>query len=104
MDKTYRNLAIGLVLLIVLVPLGLFAAGVAFGEWGPEEVKEKLGFVPPGMEQLSNFWKAPLPDYALPGGHESATEAAAVYILSAVIGVAVCGGLLYLVGKRIAKD
>jgi hypothetical protein len=104
MDKTYRNLAIGLALLIVLVPLGLFAAGVAFGEWGPEEVKEKLGFVPLGLEQLSNFWKAPLPDYALPGGHESATEAAAVYILSAVIGVAVCGGLLYLVGKRIAKD
>ena len=104
MDKTYRNLAISLALLIVLVPLGLFAAGEAFGEWGPEEVKEKLGFVPPGLEQLSNFWKSPLPDYALPGGHESATEAAAVYILSAVIGVAVCGGLLYLVGKRIAKD
>jgi hypothetical protein len=104
MDKTYRNLAIGLALLIVLVPLGLFAAGVAFGEWGPEEVKERLGFVPPGLEKLSNFWKAPLQDYALPGGHESTTEAAAVYILSAVIGVAVCGGLLYLVGKRIAKD
>ena len=58
MDKTYRNLAIGLALLIVLVPLGLYAAGVAFGEWGPEEVKERLGFVPPGLEQLSNFWKA----------------------------------------------
>jgi PDGLE domain len=104
MDKTYRNLAISLALLIVLVPLGLFAAGETFGEWGPQEVKERLGFVPPGMEQLSNFWKAPLPDYALPGGHESTTAAAATYILSAVIGVAVCGGLLYLVGKRIARD
>jgi cobalt/nickel transport system permease protein/cobalt/nickel transport protein len=104
MDKTYRNLAIGLALLIVLVPLGLFAAGETFGEWGPQEVKERLGFVPPGMEQLSNFWKAPLPNYAFPGGHESTTAAAATYILSAVIGVAVCGGLLYLVGKRIAKD
>ena len=104
MDKTYRNLAIGLVLLIVLVPLGLLASGETFGEWGPEEVKEKLGFVPPGLEHLSNFWNAPLPDYALPGGHESTTAAAATYILSAVIGVVVCGGLLYLVGKRIAKD
>ena len=104
MDKMYRNLAIGLALLIVLVPLGLFASGETFGEWGPQEVKERLGFVPPGLERLSSFWKAPLPDYALPGGHESATEAAATYILSAVIGVALCGGLLYLVGKRIAKD
>ena len=104
MDKTYRNLAIGLALLIALVPLGLFASGETFGEWGPQEVKERLGFVPSGLDQLSNFWKAPLPDYALPGGHESTTAAAATYILSAVIGVAVCGGLLYLVGKRIAKD
>ena len=104
MDRTYRNLAIGLVLLIVLAPLGLLASGDTFGEWGPKDVKERLGFVPPGLERLSNFWKAPLPDYALPGGHESATAAAATYILSAVIGVVICGGLLYIMGKRIAKD
>jgi ABC-type spermidine/putrescine transport system permease subunit II len=104
MEKIYRNLAIGLILLIILAPLGLLAVGETFGEWSPEEVREKLGFVPPGLEQFSNFWKAPMPDYALPGGGESMTVAAATYILSAVIGVALCGGLLYLVGKRIAKD
>jgi cobalt/nickel transport system permease protein/cobalt/nickel transport protein len=32
------------------------------------------------------------------------TVAAAVYILSAVIGVVVCGGLLYFIGKKVAKD
>ena len=45
-----------------------------------------------------------LPDYALPGGGDSMTVAAAAYILSAVIGVVVCGGLLYFVGKKVAKD
>jgi hypothetical protein len=28
----------------------------------------------------------------------------AAYYLSAIIGVAICGGLLYRVGKKIAKD
>ena len=104
MDKIYRNFAIGLALLIILTPLGLLAVGETFGEWSPEEIKEKIGFVPPGLEQISNFWKAPLPDYALPGGNESTTTAAATYILSALIGVVVCGGLLYFAGKRVAKD
>ena len=67
MDKIIKNFAIGLVALIILAPLGLLAVGETFGEWGPEEVKEKLGFVPPGLEQLSSLWSAPLPDYALPG-------------------------------------
>ena len=106
MDKTIRNMSIGLILLIILAPLGLLAVGETFGEWAPEEVKEKLGFVPPGLEQLSSLWSAPLPDYALPGGENSGsmTVAAAAYILSAVIGVAVCGGLLYFVGKKVARD
>ena len=103
MDNMVRNFVIGLVLLIILAPLGLLAVGETFGEWGPEEVKEKLGFVPPGLEQLSGIWNAPLPDYAFPGGGESMTVAAAAYILSALIGVVVCGGLLYFVGKKVAR-
>jgi hypothetical protein len=103
MDKMMRNFAIGLVLLIILAPLGLLTVGETFGEWGPEEIKEKLGFVPPGLEQLSGIWNAPLPDYAFPGGGESMTVAAAAYIMSALIGVVVCGGLLYFVGKKVAR-
>jgi hypothetical protein len=59
MDKIIKNFAIGLVALIILAPLGLLAVGETFGEWGPEEVKEKLGFVPPGLEQLSSLWEHP---------------------------------------------
>ena len=49
MDKIVRNLAIGLLMLIILAPLGLLAVGETFGEWGPEELQEKLGVVPPGI-------------------------------------------------------
>jgi hypothetical protein len=104
MDKLVRNSAIGLVLLIILAPLGLLAVGETFGEWTPEEVEEKLGFVPPGLEQLSSLWNAPLLDYAFPGGGKSMTFSAVAYIISAVIGAVICGGLLYYAGKRVAKD
>lgn len=106
MEKMYRNLAIGLILLIILAPLGLLAVGETFGEWGSEELKEKLGFVPQGLAKLSGIWNAPMPDYAFPGGEgsESMSLSAGAYILSAVIGVVVCGGLLYFVGKRVAKN
>ncbi len=103
MDKTIRNFAIGLALLIILAPLGLLAVGETFGEWGSGELKEKLGYVPSGLEGLSSFWRAPIPDYALPGD-ESQTGTVAAYILSAAIGVVVCGGALYLIGKKVAKD
>ncbi|MFZ2375893.1 MAG: PDGLE domain-containing protein [Methanothrix sp.] len=104
MDKVTRNLAIGLVALIILVPLGLLAVGETFGEWGNEELKEKLGYVPEGLDELSSLWSAPMPDYALPNMGDSITSASMAYILSAIIGVVIGGGLLYLLGKRIAKN
>lgn len=103
MDKTIRNLGIGLLVLIVFVPLGLLAVGETFGEWGTEELQEKLGFVPKGLDKLAPTWSAPIPDYALPGD-ESRTGAVMAYYLSAVLGVAICAGLLYFVGRKVAKD
>jgi len=104
MEKSIRNMVIGLLILMVLVPLGLIATGETFGEWGNEEIEEKLGYVPSGLERLSSFWqKAPFPDYAFEGD-ESGQGAVIAYILSAVIGVVLGGGLLYIFGKRIAKN
>lgn len=103
MDKMTINLGIGLLILIVLVPLGLLATGETFGEWGADDLQEKLGFVPKGLEDLAPTWSAPIPDYALPGD-ESETGSVMAYYLSAVLGVAICAGLLYFVGKRVAKD
>ena len=103
MDKIMRNLAIGLLILVILTPLGLMATGDTFGEWSNKEVKEKLGFVPGGLEHLSSLWGAPLPDYAFQG-EGSQHGAVTAYILSAVIGVVICIGILYLVGRRLAND
>jgi hypothetical protein len=102
-EKIVKNFAQGLVVLIILAPLGLLAVGETFGEWSNEEIHEKLGFVPQGLERLSSLWSAPLADYAFPKD-DSGTGAVAAYLLSGVIGVAICSGLLYYVGKKIAKD
>jgi hypothetical protein len=102
-NRTLKKMVIAMLVLIVLTPLGLLATGETFGEWGLEELKEKIGFVPQGMESQATSWNAPMPDYALPG-EQSPSGAAMSYILSAIIGVGACAGLLYLFGKRIAKD
>jgi hypothetical protein len=98
-----KNFAKGLLILIILTPLGLLAVGETFGEWSTEEIAGKLGFVPAGLEKLSSLWGAPLADYAFPNDNSEA-GAIAAYLLSGIIGVAICGGLLYYVGKKIAKD
>jgi cobalt/nickel transport system permease protein len=97
--KSQRNLAVGLLLLIILTPLGLLAAGTAYGEWAPEELKAKVGFVPPGLEKLSGIWNAPIPDYSFPG-----LNPVIGYILAAVVGVLLCMVILYFMSKRIAND
>ena len=49
MDKTIRTLTICLIVLMLLVPIGLIASGTAFGEWGPDELKGDIGYVPDGL-------------------------------------------------------
>lgn len=77
-----------LAVLILGTPLGLLAAGTAWGEWGTEEMAETdgfgtaLGYTPSGMENGWSF-TALFPDYSVSGLPE-----AAGYILSAVIGAA----------------
>ena len=79
MDKIVRNFAIGLMVLVILAPLGLLAVGETFGEWSNEEIKEKLGFVPPGLERLSSSWSAPLPDYAFPNDESQKWRNSGIY-------------------------
>ena len=45
LDKTFRVLVIALIVLMVLVPIGLIASGTAFGEWGPDELQQAVGYV-----------------------------------------------------------
>lgn len=50
----WRPLLVGLLLLVVLSPLGLLATGTAWGEWGADEVTaEQIGFHLRGMNQAN---------------------------------------------------
>jgi cobalt/nickel transport system permease protein len=95
--RTVRPLVIGLALLMVLSPLGLLAAGTAWGEWAPEDfndpqVRQEIqagslnatapGKAPEGLQRLSSIWTAPIPDYA-PSFLQSETFG---YIMSALVG------------------
>ncbi len=85
--------------LIVCTPLGLLAAGTAWGEWDPEELAgqdflgQVLGYTPAGMENGFSY-EALFPDYSV-----TALPDAFGYILSAVIGTA----LLVIIFKVLAS-
>jgi len=83
--RRLRWLWVGLLVLALLVPLGLLAAGSAWGEWGADEITQQPGVtvVPQGLQTLSGLWNAPLPDYDAPQlGNPNVG-----YILSAIVGV-----------------
>ena len=108
--RTLRALWIGIGVLMVIAPLGLLAAGTAWGEWGAsdfadpaarEEIaRASLNQAPPdappqGLHRLSTFWTAPWPDYAPPFVRSEAFG----YVLSAVFGV----GLVILASVGIGR-
>jgi cobalt/nickel transport system permease protein len=108
--KSTRALWYTLAGLMILSPLGLLAAGTAWGEWGAEdfanaearqEIVRASGnvalpvAVPRGLERLSSVWQAPIPDYAPSFMHNAGFG----YILSAVFGT----GLILLAFLLISK-
>lgn len=104
MFRNFKSLWLALLALIILSPLGLIAAGTAFGEWGLDELTEEVGFIPAGFERLANFWsKSPLPDYGIPGLNANFAQSAGGYILSAVLGVILIVAVISLFYK-IVKD
>ncbi len=107
--REYRKFFIALVVLAVASPLGLwlpklFKAEGAWGEWGAGVVKKLLGYAPKGLEKLGGLWKAPLRDYALPGQEGGAIEALyRSYILSGLIGIVLCVGVTWALGRLLAR-
>jgi cobalt/nickel transport protein len=103
--KLTTKLWIGIGVLVVLSPIGLllpdhFKAGSAWGEWGSEEMKGLVGYVPQGLEKLSSLWNAPMPDYAFKGWEEMGLPQLSVaYIVSAMLGIAVIVFLILLLLK-----
>jgi len=76
-----RPLWIALAALLVLTPLGILAAGAAWGEWMPEDfsspaARQQIAAAssnqpppikaPEGLQKLASIWTAPMPRYAPP--------------------------------------
>ncbi|MDD5674039.1 MAG: hypothetical protein PHC61_07750 [Chitinivibrionales bacterium] len=106
--KTKNKLWIGLGTLAVISPIGLYLpeklkAGDAWGEWGPDKIKELVGYIPSGFGKLSSTWNAVMPEYAFKGWEEKGLwHLSFAYIISAVIGVGLCVGGVYLLCKLLA--
>jgi cobalt/nickel transport system permease protein len=96
--RTTRPLWAALAVLMVLSPLGILAAGAAWGEWVASDfsdpaVRQQIAAVsanqappdraPQGLEQLSSLWTAPVARYAPP----YIRSAGFGYFLSAMFGV-----------------
>ncbi len=107
--QTTRPLWVGLALLMILTPLGLLAAGTAWGEWGAGDFTDPVARQqiaaasgnqappaqpPEGMLRLSSIWTAPMSDYAPP----FMRSAAFGYIMSALVGTGLIVLLFLLIG------
>ncbi|MDI6868082.1 MAG: cobalamin biosynthesis protein [Coprothermobacterota bacterium] len=100
--KKFKPFFLVILVLAILTPIGIYLpeklqAGDAWGEWSPEDLSQEIGYVPQGMEKLSNIYQAPLPDYT--AGELNPYLA---YILSAILGILLAGGLIYLIGWAIS--
>ena len=95
--------------LVVLTPIGLilpehFKAGAAWGEWGIEEIKELIGYIPKGLERLTSLWSAPIPDYAFKGWEaKGLPHLSFAYIISAIVGIGIIVLVMMGIGKLLAK-
>jgi cobalt ECF transporter T component CbiQ len=93
--RPLRSLWLALSGLIVLTPLGILAAGKAWGEWKPEE----LSAPPKGLSAMAKLWHAPFAEYAPP----FLRNAALGYLFSAVSGVALILAVVWGVRWLLAR-
>jgi cobalt/nickel transport system permease protein len=94
------RVAVGFVaLMVVLTPLGLLAPGGAFGEDAAADLdlgKYGLNAVPSGLARYDGWWS-----HAVLGGYgfSDGEHANLAYLLSAVVGIAVVGVVVFAIAK-----
>jgi len=103
--KPTRRLWWGLILLILLSPLGLilpelFKSGPGWGEWRLEEIEKMIGFAPEGLKKWADLWSAPLPEYHFAGWEKKGLFLSSLgYILTGLLGVGMVVLVTLLLGK-----
>ena len=95
----YRKLWWGVAAMILLSPLGLLANGVAWGEWGLDEMASRIGYIPEGMARFAESWHAFAPDYGFAGMAGGFWQSSVGYVLAAVVGVVLIAVITYMFGK-----
>ena len=101
--KTINKLWLVIVMLALLAPLGIilpqyFRAGSAWGEWGAEDVKALVGYIPSGLAKLSLLWNSPVPDYVIKGWeNKPMIDLSLAYVISAFIGIIMTVGVTLLI-------
>ncbi|MFZ0313520.1 MAG: cobalt transporter CbiM [Candidatus Korobacteraceae bacterium] len=89
--RSLQTLWMAIAALMLVTPLGILAAGTAWGEWSPAELARAATLanpatpqtLPTGLQRLSNLWTAPFPAYA----PSFARSRGFGYLLSAMFGV-----------------
>ncbi len=108
MTRFQKKLWVGLLIMALLTPLGIylpqkFKSEDAWGEWGTDKLKELVGYVPEGLKKLSDLWKAPISDYNFGGENAPFITQVISYITSAMLGIAVVAVVIYLIMKFLVK-
>ena len=107
--KVITKFWIGILVLIILSPLGLivpeyFKAGSAWGEWGAKDLQKLAGYIPKGLEKLSGIWKAPVPDYTFKGWEgKGLPHLTFAYIMSAIAGIIIIVIVVLIIGRFLVK-
>jgi cobalt/nickel transport system permease protein len=109
-----RPLWIRLAVLMLLTPLGILAAGTAWGEWGARDFSDpqmrqqmaaaSSNVAPPseqpqGLARLSRLWSAPFPQYA----PSFVRRPAFGYLMSAWFGSGLILGFFLLIGSMAGR-
>lgn len=92
-ERNTKSLYIIIGIIILASPLGVLANGTAWGEWGSENIKKFLGFIPKGMEKGFKF-NSPILDYRF-----GFLNKYIGYTLSALVGVIIILIILKVYGK-----
>jgi cobalt/nickel transport system permease protein len=99
----YRKGWIVLVVLAIITPIGIIAAGGAWGEWDLAGVEERAGFVPEGMRASANgAIESPLKEYTVPGLDGSFFHEGLGTIITAILGAGATALFAFAVA-RIAR-
>jgi cobalt/nickel transport system permease protein len=96
----YRTGWIVLLLLAVLTPLGIIAAGGAWGEWDLDGVEERAGFAPEGMRRSADRGlESPFTDYTVPGLESGPVREGLGTIVAAILGAGATALLAFAVAR-----